>query len=82
MEAEDRRKKKSEQKQMRYSEKRLKVIGNCGVLVCSVLAFDMDHINNLKLKGVRVLHCYHFGSENLKGSPNKVGLVEAVEYFL
>ena len=42
----------------------------------------MDHIKNLKVKDIRVLiHC-HFGSEKLKGIPNKVELVESVTYFL
>ena len=38
----------------------------------------MDHINKLKFKELQVLLRYHFGSERLKGSPNKVELVEAV----
>ena len=38
----------------------------------------MDHINKLKLKELRGLLCYHFGSEKLNGSPNIVELVEAV----
>ena len=38
----------------------------------------MDYINNLKVKELRVILRYHFGSERLKGSPNKVELVEAV----
>ena len=38
----------------------------------------MDHINNLKLKELRVLLCYHFGSKRLKEIPKKVELVEAV----
>ena len=29
-----------------------------------------------------MLLCYHFGSEKLKGDPNKVELVEAVTDFL
>ena len=41
----------------------------------------MDHINNLKLKDIRVLLRYYFGSEKLKGGPKKVELVGAVEYF-
>ena len=40
----------------------------------------MDHINNLKVKDLRVLLRYHFGSEKLKGSPKKVEIVEAVKY--
>ena len=47
-------------------------------MVRSVLTIGMDHINNLKLKELRVLLRYHFGSERLKGSPKKVELVEAV----
>ena len=41
----------------------------------------MDHINNLKVKDIRALLCYHFGSERLKGIPKKVELVEAVNDF-
>ena len=51
-------------------------------MVRSVLAFGMDHINYLKVEDIRVILCYHFGSENLKGSPNKVELVGAVKFFL
>ena len=40
------------------------------------------HINNLKMKELRVIFCYHFGSEDLKVSPNKVELVESIKYFL
>ena len=40
---------------------RLKVLETCEVLVRSVLAFGMDHINNLKMKELRVLLRYHFG---------------------
>ena len=81
MEAEDQRKNKSEQNQMRHDEERLKGIDDCEVLFCSVLSFGMDHINNIKVKDIRVLLCYHFGSEKLKGSPKKVELVEAVKCF-
>ena len=38
----------------------------------------MDHINILKVKELRVLLRYHFGSEKLRGSPKLVELVEAV----
>ena len=38
----------------------------------------MDHINILKVKDLRVLLRYRFGSEMLKGGPNKVELLEAV----
>ena len=47
-------------------------------MVRSVLTFVMDHINTLKVKEIRVLLSYHFGSERLKGTPNKLELVEAV----
>ena len=47
-------------------------------MVCSVLAFGIDRINNLKFKELQVLLRYHFGSERLKGRPKKVELVEAV----
>ena len=42
----------------------------------------MDHINNLKVKDLRVLLCYNSGSEKLMRSPKKVKLVEDVKYFL
>ena len=61
-EAEDQRKKKSEQKNMRYDNERLKCLETCEFLVRSVLEFGMDHINNLKLEGLRVILHYHFGS--------------------
>ena len=41
----------------------------------------MDHINNLKVKELWVLLCYNFGLKMLKGSPNKVELVESVTYL-
>ena len=50
-------------------------------MVLSVLSFGMDHINNLKVKGLRLIICYHFGSEKLKGIQKKVEIVEAVKYF-
>ena len=46
--------------------------------VRSVSTFGMDHINTLKIKELRVLLRYNFGSERLKGTPKKVELVEAV----
>ena len=46
------------------------------------LAFGMDHINNNKVKDLRVIIRYHFGSEKLKGIPKKVEPVNAVKYFL
>ena len=41
----------------------------------------MDHINKLKLKEIRVLLFYHFGSEKLNGEQNKVEILEAVNDF-
>ena len=79
MEAEYQSKNKYEQKYMRDDYQRLKSIETCEFLVRSVLAFGMDHINNLKLKDLRVLLCCHFGSENLKGRPKKVELVGDVK---
>ena len=81
MEEEDQRKKKYEQKEMRDNYKRLKVLETYEVLVCSVLVFSMDHINNLKVKDLRVIIRYHSGSENLKGIPKKLKLVGAVKYI-
>ena len=47
MEADDHTKKKSEQKNIREDDNRLKGIETCEVLVCSVVESGMDHINNL-----------------------------------
>ena len=63
---------------MMDDDKRLKGLDTCEFLVCSVLTFGMDHIKNLKLKYLRVIICYQFVSEKLKGSPNILELVEAV----
>ena len=82
MEAEDHRKKKYEQKHMRYDDERLKGLENYEVLVISVLVFGMDHINNLKFKDIIVFIYYHFGSKNLKESLNKVELMEDLKDFL
>ena len=79
MEAESQRKSKSEQKKIRDDDYRLKGLDNCEVLVRSVLAFGMDHINNIKVKDHRVLPCNQFGSKKLKGVPKKVVLVETVK---
>ena len=57
---------------------RLRGLESCEALVCSVLTFGMDHINNLKFKEILVLLRYHFGSEKLKEITKKVELVEAV----
>ena len=47
-------------------------------MVCLVFAFGMDNTKNLKVKDLKVIICYYLGSENLKGIPIKLGLVEAV----
>ena len=47
---------------MRYDYERLKGLETCEVLVHSVLESGIDHINNLKVKDLRVLLSYHFGS--------------------
>ena len=66
---------------MRDDEERFKVFDTYEILVRSVLVFGMYHINNLKVKDLRVLLCYNSGSEKLKGNPKKLELVEAVKYF-
>ena len=43
--------------------------------------FGVDHIKKLKIKYKKVLLYYYFGSEKLKGIPNRVELLEAVMYF-
>ena len=42
----------------------------------------MDHIKNLKMKGLKLLLCYYSGSERLKGGPKKLELLEAVTGLL
>ena len=78
MEAEENRRRKSEEKQVRENKYRLRGLESCEVLVHSVLTFDMDHINDLKFKEIQVLLRYNFESERLKGIPKKAKLVEAV----
>ena len=81
MEVEYNRRQKSEEKQIRENEDKLRGIEICEALVRSVLTFGMDRINTPKVKELRVILRYHFGSERLKGTPNKVELVEAVTDF-
>ena len=74
---------KSEEKQVRENKYRLRIFESCEDFVRSVLIFDMNRINNLKVKDLQVLLRYHFGLERLNGSTNKVELMEAVtELFL
>ena len=56
------KKKKSEYNQMREDDERLKGIELCKVLGCSVLEFGMDHTNKHKVKEIKFLIWYHFGS--------------------
>ena len=78
METEENRRRKTEEKQVRENVNRLRGLESCEALVCSILTFGMDQINNLKAKELWVLLCYHFELERLKGIPNKVELVDAV----
>ena len=54
----------------REDEESSEVPKNCKGLVDQVLVSGMDYINNTRLKDVKVLLCYYFGSENLRGIPN------------
>ena len=77
-EVEDNRRHKSEEKQIRENKDKLRGLESCEALVRSVLTFGIYHINILKVKELRVILRYHFGSERLKGTPKKLELVEAV----
>ena len=72
MEEEDHSKNKYEHNQIMQDDDRLNGHETCGVLVLLVSVFFMYHINNLNVKDLRVVLCYHSESENLKGIPNKV----------
>ena len=78
MDADENRRRKYEENQVRKIEDRLRGLESCEALVFSILTFGIYHINNLKSKELQVLLCYHFGSERLKGSPKKLELVEDV----
>ena len=69
MEADYQRINESKHNQMREDNERSKGLENCEVLVCLVLAFVVNCINNIKFKDLRVLLRYHFRSEKLKGGP-------------
>ena len=71
MEAEEQMNNRSEKKHMRDDYKRLKGLETCSVMVFSVLVFGIDCINKLKVKDLRVLLHYYFGSETLKGIQKK-----------
>ena len=53
--AEENRRQKSEEKQVREKEDMLRGLESCEALVCSILAFGMGHINNFKVKELWVL---------------------------
>ena len=81
-ESENQRKNKAVHNRMREEKDRSEGIQTCTVLVHSVLAFDMDHTKNLKVKDLKVLLRYYFWSEKLKGIPNKLELMRSVTEFL
>ena len=68
MESEENIRHKSEEKQVRGNKYRLRHLESCEALVCYILTFGMDHINNLKVKELWINIFYHFGLEILKGS--------------
>ena len=78
MEGENQRNKKSGKTRRNEDKERSKYIQTSMVWVFSLLLLSMDNIKNLKLKGLKVVICYHFRSEKLKGVPNKLELAEAV----
>ena len=81
MKTKDKRNNKSEHNNMWEDGERLKVLDTCEVLVCLVLAFGIDHINNVIVNELRVLFCYLFVSEKLKVIPKELELVKAVTIF-
>ena len=72
------RRQKSEDKQVKKNEDKFRGLESCESWVSSILTFDSDHIKTLKVKELRVLLCYQFGSERFKGTSKKMELVEAV----
>ena len=62
MKAEENGRRKYEENQVRENEDRLRGLDSCEALVCYVFIFGMDNINNLKVKELRVIIHYHFGS--------------------
>ena len=46
----------------REYQERSEGLHTCTVLFGLVLAYDMDHFKNLKLKDLKVILCYHFQS--------------------
>ena len=67
----------------RDGEERYERLQTCAVLVCPILEFDINHTKTPKLKYPKVMICYDFGLEKLKGIPNKLELVDSVtEFFI
>ena len=62
MESEENRRQKSQENQVRGKKYRLIVLESCEALVRSVLTFGMNNINKTKVKELRLLLRYHFGS--------------------
>ena len=60
---EENRRQKSEEKQVRENEDRLRGLDSCEALVLFVLTFGMDHINKIKVNDTCLLLRYHFGLE-------------------
>ena len=58
---EENRRQKSEEKQVRDNEDKLRDLESCEALVRSFLTFGMDHINIIKVKELRLILRYHFG---------------------
>ena len=67
MESEYQSKNKCEQNHMREDDEMSRDLETEDCF--SVLAFGVDHTKNLKVKDLRVLLQYNFGSEKLKGIP-------------
>ena len=61
-EVEENRRQKSENKQVMENKENLRGIDSCVALVSSVLIFGMDHINIIRVKDLRVILRYNFGS--------------------
>ena len=83
MDTDDNNKNKYEHNHRRQDQQRSEGIHTCKVWVCLILAFGVDHTKNPKVQDIKVLIRYYFGSEKLKGRPNKIELSEAVtELFI
>ena len=65
-------KKKYHQTHRSEDNEMLEGIQNCTVLDNLIFVFVMDHINKLKVKYLKVLICFYFVSEELKGVLKKL----------